>query len=725
MSDRSQAPSPAELTLARLLGNVSSSTFFAEYWGKKPLLLRRGAAGFYRNVFSLADIDTLIFAGRFRPGEFRIARADEGIDLQFRNVENPDAVPPVTTFYRAFDEGNSIVLHGLHLRWPAMAVVTRYLEAACACGVTTNVYLTPPNAQAYPLHYDTHDFFIFQLHGRKQWRVFEESAMAKPVRELGPLSSEAWSPGPLREEFELDDGDLLYVPRGFGHEVISKDSTSLHLTVGLHGMTWYRLATSALAQAASASEPLRTFIPVTPSPCGAGRLDLTEAAPVLGNLQLDAQAALDVWRKSHREASDPVPDGHWVALDRARELGGCSLVARRFGLEAAIVDRGERVQLQFLQEKVDRPAAARQALEYVAAADRFSVDSIPSLTSEERIELARELVRRGFLTIVNTGAAGQSIAAIPVENQIYPAQGASPMNYHTDTGASRVSPMNDTPSEVKNDSAQTVTPSGGCGCSSCSGSEPIMTYAYAIGRISARFPSIDIEKELYQVVRGTDTAKLTDSQVLYQVLSQPDNAYLAREMCWVFSVRGVETFTIIPRSGLELTDLVNALNLAPSEGATNVVIGTRSLPLPASACGGLSLPSVVASKIYSFNLDEFVKELPLNEQQVAAGKELLARITHLIDNVGDMDEHRAINYLALRYLAMYSLVVDNFNRDFSLQGVQVRPSATRSNRKLVDVTLKFTSRKTDVRESYGLRVDVTGMFPFLVTPLHPVFEKDA
>jgi hypothetical protein len=725
MGNRDHVPSPAELTLPRLLGPVDADVFFSEYWGRKPLLVQRQSPEFYRNVFSLADVDTLLFAGRFRPGEFRIARADEGIDLQFRSVEDPDAVPPVTTFYRAFDQGYSIVLHGLHLRWPAMATVARHLQGASAGGVTSNVYLTPAGTQAYPLHYDTHDFFIFQLHGAKHWRIFEPKRPTKPIRELDSLSDEPWQAGPLLQEFDLEDGDLLYVPRGFGHEVVSRDSTSLHLTVGLHGMTWHRLLTNSLANAATESEELRTFVPVKFSRSGEGILDAGGSPDVLGIARggLDPQAGIDLWEKQYVKAHDPIPDGHWVALDRAGRIDGSTVAARRFGIPHRLETRGDKVVLHFLQEKVERAAADRPALEYVATADRFAVDSIPGLPLKDRCELARQLVRKGFLTIVDPGPSRHpAIPSIPVESQDYPVQGVSSMNRQTEAGESRVTPMNEPPSEVKNDSAQQPTSTGGCGCSS---KNVTSDHVYAIGRVSARFPSVDIEKELYQVMRGAETAKLTDGQVLYQVLSQPDNSYIAREMCWVFTVRGVETFTIIPRTGLELVDLVNALNLTPSAGATNVIIGTRSpIGLPASSCGGLSLPTVIASKIYSFNVDEFVKELPLGEAQIAAGKELLERITHLIDNVGDMDEHRAVNYLALRYLAVYNLVVENFNRDFSLQGVQVRPVVTRSNRKIVDVYLKFISRKTDVREVYGVRVDVTGMYPFLVSPLHPVFEKD-
>jgi hypothetical protein len=279
-------------------------------------------------------------------------------------------------------------------------------------------------------------------------------------------------------------------------------------------------------------------------------------------------------------------------------------------------------------------------------------------------------------------------------------------------------------------SADTAAPHdqvSSCGCAGCQAAvaPPPPSFVYAIGKISARFPSIDIEKELAQVVRGSETASLTDQQVLHQVLSQPENAYLAREMCWVFSAQGVESFIIVPRSGVELSELIAALGLGSAEGATTVVVGSRGFQVPASACAGLTLPGVVASKIYSFNIDELVKSLPLKENELNAGKELLDRITHLIDNVGDIDEHRAVNYLSLRYPAMYSLVIENYGQDRSLQGLNVRRVSTNAQRRLVDVQLSFVNRKTDVRELYAVRVDVTGMFPFLVTPLRPVFDKDA
>ena len=46
----------------------------------------------------------------------------------------------------------------------------------------------------------------------------------------------------------------------------------------------------------------------------------------------------------------------------------------------------------------------------------------------------------------------------------------------------------------------------------------------------------------------------------------------------------------------------------------------------------------------------------------------------MTDNAGATDEHRALNYLAMRYPAIYAKARSNSGRDVSLTGVDVRPS---------------------------------------------------
>ena len=60
----------------------------------------------------------------------------------------------------------------------------------------------------------------------------------------------------------------------------------------------------------------------------------------------------------------------------------------------------------------------------------------------------------------------------------------------------------------------------------------------------------------------------------------------------------------------------------------------------------------------------------------------------LTDNAGATDEHRALNYLAMRYPAIYARAAEEFAQACSLTGVDVRPSPLSSTRNIVDVDLR-------------------------------------
>ena len=95
----------------------------------------------------------------------------------------------------------------------------------------------------------------------------------------------------------------------------------------------------------------------------------------------------------------------------------------------------------------------------------------------------------------------------------------------------------------------------------------------------------------------------------------------------------------------------------------------------------------------------------------------------LADNAGATDEHRALNYLVLRYPAIHSVTADYHARSFALSSVEVRPSRLSGTRTIVDVILWSSSRETDVTERVFVRVDVTEVFPFLMTKLSPYYER--
>jgi len=106
-----------------------------------------------------------------------------------------------------------------------------------------------------------------------------------------------------------------------------------------------------------------------------------------------------------------------------------------------------------------------------------------------------------------------------------------------------------------------------------------------------------------------------------------------------------------------------------------------------------------------------------------AAAEVFDRIMQLTDNAGATDEHRALNYLTVRYPAIYAAVAQAQGRNCSLTAVDVRPSPLSGVRNIVEVIFSFTDRATDVVEKQFLRVDVTEEFPFLVTKLSPYFDR--
>jgi hypothetical protein len=268
-----------------------------------------------------------------------------------------------------------------------------------------------------------------------------------------------------------------------------------------------------------------------------------------------------------------------------------------------------------------------------------------------------------------------------------------------------------------------------CGIAQGTVAGPVVpTWVYALGRIEPRFPNLAVEKELAQATGREKTSGLTDRQALRAVLSKTENRYLARQLCWIMSVEGLETYILRPRDMRDFDLLVEALRADPSPADMDVVIGAMGPIASPDVCNGLMVPIVIFEQLYSFDRDSLIKSIPkpakTTEKDFApVAAELLDRIMQMADNAGAIADHRALNYLVVRYPGIYAAAADAFSRNASLTGVEVRPSPLGGVRTIVDVIFAFTNRSTDVVEKQFLRVDVTEMFPFLVTKLSPFFDR--
>lgn len=253
-------------------------------------------------------------------------------------------------------------------------------------------------------------------------------------------------------------------------------------------------------------------------------------------------------------------------------------------------------------------------------------------------------------------------------------------------------------------------------------------WVYVIGHVEPRFPKISVEKEFAQALGRDKTSGLTDRQALHSALSKPENRYLVRQLCWVITIEGLETYILVPRDPADISLLVESLRATPQPGDLDCVIGIRGPIAPPEMCNGLMVPVVVFDQFYSFDRDSLIKAIPRPDKTAAkefapAAEELFDRIMQMTDNAGATDEHRALNYLALRYPRIYEAASEAFGRNESLTAIEVRPSPLSGTRKVVEAIFAFRNRNTDVVSKQSVRLDVTDEFPFLVTKLSPYYDR--
>lgn len=267
----------------------------------------------------------------------------------------------------------------------------------------------------------------------------------------------------------------------------------------------------------------------------------------------------------------------------------------------------------------------------------------------------------------------------------------------------------------------------GAACPTCAagaGALPI----YAVGQIEGRFPRAAVEKEYRQAAARGVGRGLTDRETFHAVLSARENRYLARKLCWVLSVQGLETYLLQPRDAADFDVLVSAIRPRPAPTDLDVVIGQRGPLAPPEMCNGLMVPVVIFDQIYSFDRQSLIEAIPRPDGTSAEAfaplaEELFDRILQMTDNAGATDDHRALNYLAMRYPGIYSTAAERIAADGFLSAIDVRPSSLSGTRRIVECIFSFTHRQTEVTEKFFTRIDVTEEFPFLVTKMSPYYDR--
>jgi bifunctional lysine-specific demethylase and histidyl-hydroxylase NO66 len=386
--------SPEADALALTLAPVGASEFLADHWERQPLLVARDDPERFRHVLAPADVEKLVCETRIRAPGFRLVK--EGAQLPLAGYTEDIAwrpgsftgTPVVERVAEELARGATLVLQALHLHWPAAALYCRGLEAALGCPVQANAYLTPATSRGFAVHHDTHDVFVLQVSGRKSWRVYE------PVLEL-PLKQQRWSPrlgdpGPPIDEFTLEAGQTLYLPRGWPHEATTSEDESLHLTIGLHPTTRMDALRMALDSCADDPEFRRSLA-----------ADGTLPEDLLERLAARLEPGEVARRARRRFVAGRRPVLH-DQLSQVRDLDGLAAtdpVERRPTVIAELEEAGDATVLVFEGKELRFPPKAAPAVRVAGRIGQpFRAADLPGPLDEAgRLVLVRRLVREGFL----------------------------------------------------------------------------------------------------------------------------------------------------------------------------------------------------------------------------------------------------------------------------------------------------------------------------------------
>lgn len=217
-------------TLQNLVAPLTTEEFLRDYLFRN-WLLRPGQQGQFQSLFSWEELNHILESMPLEPPRCRLMQNGKEIDKdRYTTLHKFGSRLDRARVISLLGMGASLVLDSIHHLSSRLSAFTEALREELGVEVQINLYAAWRKDHAFDLHWDRHDVMVLQVAGRKHWQVY------RPTREF-PLGEDVELPArpegePLWED-DLEDGSLLYLPRGWWHAVRPVDEPSLHLTVGL------------------------------------------------------------------------------------------------------------------------------------------------------------------------------------------------------------------------------------------------------------------------------------------------------------------------------------------------------------------------------------------------------------------------------------------------------------------------------------------------------------
>jgi len=377
------------LSLQTLIAPVSTADFRTHYWEQKPLIVQRGNPSYYGDLFTLDDFDAAI------------ARAPEYVKLANAETKKNASYKPVVQGLEAvladMRAGGTLVLDQLHKTDPKLSLLCRGLAPELGHRFQTNLYLTPPRGRGFTPHWDNHDVFILQVLGSKHWKIEKtRRELPEPGKYMGEDGRE------FRGEptaLTLQQGDLIYIPRGWIHAAECGEEASLHVTYGVTAFFFEELLNAAIKSARQRDESLAAALPLGfMHGSGEDLVRRLKAALVAMCDDKFLTEVVDRYRDDLVRTYSIDVSGQVRDFFRPRPVALDDVVGPRPGSVYRMHAADDSVRVNFGARTITFLGLFREALEFALNTPAYAVRELKGdLEDEERIVFIERLLEEGMV----------------------------------------------------------------------------------------------------------------------------------------------------------------------------------------------------------------------------------------------------------------------------------------------------------------------------------------
>lgn len=389
-------------TVSRLISPTNNDNFFQNYWEKDFLYVQRKNQRFYEDILTIEGLDKYFQNQHISPSFLSIQKDQKSCPIEqwtqvVQKISNnsPERIVRIKNVFELFNRGASIIINSGEMAIASLTELSRNLEAEFKSLVQANIYLTPPESQGFPPHFDAHNVFVLQIYGEKTWNLYD-IPFPYPTKVTSVESANYQEQKP-NESIKLTAGDLLYVPRGMVHWAKSEKTTSIHVTIG----PMVKSKSQILKLLAKKAEDDASFRQLLSVGLEGAESNFEEDSQRLERLIYESDF-IEINYADFLQEQRPDIRGRFVDLTQIENLTADSIVAIRSVLNFSLNKSDEWLMLSFEGNELALPLFLKKTITQMVSKNQFKVSEIEGIPNDKaKIGLVSKLVRMGFLRIVS------------------------------------------------------------------------------------------------------------------------------------------------------------------------------------------------------------------------------------------------------------------------------------------------------------------------------------